>query len=213
MAKTRIEWTDYSLNPIKGLCPVDCRDSDGKSYCYARRLYKRFGWNETIRFEPEVMLDASAVIKPSRFFVGSTMELFGPWVEQEWIRKILFMCAKEEHHTFLFLTKRPGELKKYNPWPDNCWVGTTVTNLQDIDRIKALQYADAKVRFVSFEPLQEWLSPNLRYVQWAIVGQRTPVRKSIPIEWVWGIVTAAIDGGNIQYSSRIICNPYLVTIS
>lgn len=36
MPKSKIEWTDYSINPIKGLCPVACKDNQGKSYCYAR---------------------------------------------------------------------------------------------------------------------------------------------------------------------------------
>lgn len=28
MNKTKIEWTDITLNPIKGYCPMNC------SYCY-----------------------------------------------------------------------------------------------------------------------------------------------------------------------------------
>ena len=40
MNKSKIEWTDYSWNPIKGLCPVGCW------YCYAKKMYKRFGWED-----------------------------------------------------------------------------------------------------------------------------------------------------------------------
>ncbi len=29
MGKTDIEWCNFSINPVKGLCPVGC------SYCYA----------------------------------------------------------------------------------------------------------------------------------------------------------------------------------
>ena len=53
MSKSRIEWLrdpitgkqGFSINPVKGLCPVACKDNDGKEYCYARRMYKRFKWN------------------------------------------------------------------------------------------------------------------------------------------------------------------------
>jgi DNA repair photolyase len=45
MTQTMIEWADYTLNPIKGLCKYAC------SYCYARKMYKRFKWNEEIRFD------------------------------------------------------------------------------------------------------------------------------------------------------------------
>ena len=51
MQKTKIEWTDYTWNPIKGLCPVDCKLPDGRSYCYAKRIYQRFKWNPKIGFE------------------------------------------------------------------------------------------------------------------------------------------------------------------
>jgi len=27
MQRTRIEWCDYTVNPVKGLCPVDCKDN------------------------------------------------------------------------------------------------------------------------------------------------------------------------------------------
>lgn len=30
MQKTKIPWADYTINPVKGLCPMAC------SYCYAR---------------------------------------------------------------------------------------------------------------------------------------------------------------------------------
>ena len=45
MNKTKIEWTDYTINPVKGLCPMAC------SYCYARAMYKRFRWNPEIRYD------------------------------------------------------------------------------------------------------------------------------------------------------------------
>ncbi len=53
MNKTKIEWCDYTINPVKGLCPMVC------SYCYARRMYQRFKRNPEVRFEPEVFIDAA----------------------------------------------------------------------------------------------------------------------------------------------------------
>ncbi|KKK64868.1 hypothetical protein LCGC14_2979890, partial [marine sediment metagenome] len=75
MPKTKIEWTDHSINPVKGYCPEACY------YCYARAMYDRFGWDKTVRFEPEVLLSLQKIKVPSRIFVGSTMELFGEWIE------------------------------------------------------------------------------------------------------------------------------------
>ena len=84
MNKTRIDWADYTINPVKGLCPMAC------SYCYARRMYKRFHWDETVRFEPEqAFVDAFNAPAGSKIFVGSTMELFGDWVKPNWLEQIM----------------------------------------------------------------------------------------------------------------------------
>jgi protein gp37 len=80
MQKSKIEWTDYTINPVKGLCPVAC------SYCYARRMYKRFKWDETIRMLEKPFGDK--FYKPGdRVFVGSTMDLFGDWIKPDWLKK------------------------------------------------------------------------------------------------------------------------------
>ncbi len=39
MNKTKIEWTDYTWNPVVG-----CKN--GCWYCYAKRMNDRFGWIE-----------------------------------------------------------------------------------------------------------------------------------------------------------------------
>lgn len=198
MAKTKIEWCDYTINPVKGLCPVAC------SYCYARRLYDRFKWEPKIRLELDVFQPLRNVKEPSRVFVGSTMELFGDWIKREWMMDILSLCEsyKRAGHTFLFLTKRPENLITWSPFPDNAWVGVTATGLQMFNKaMYNLQKIQAKVKYISFEPLLEqtnmhdnWLTLwGKPIVNWFIIGQQTPVSpKTQPkIEWVREIVEAA----------------------
>ena len=205
MSKTAIEWVrnsdgtqGRSLNPVKGLCPVNCRDNQGKPYCYARKLYKRFKWNPEIRYDHDAFKGLPS--KPSRVFVGSTMELFGPWVERDWWHMIMAKCLSRPQHTFIFLTKKPQNLPK--KFPDNCWVGVSAT-----DDVK-FQYATshlagikAKVKFISIEPLLSWdmgvgcMAGYLkeRGIGWLIVGQQTPHNKNTEpkIEWIKEIVEAA----------------------
>ena len=69
MNKTKIEWCDYTVNPVKGYCPVGC------PYCYARAMYDRFGWDKTIRQDTNEYLRVLNLKKPSRIFVGSTIDL------------------------------------------------------------------------------------------------------------------------------------------
>jgi len=58
------------------------------------------------------------------------------------------------YHRFYLLTKRPENLIKFSPFPPNCFVGVSVTNQEMFDNaIHYLKMVDAKVKFLSFEPL------------------------------------------------------------
>lgn len=204
MAQSKIEWLGdqvsgkpgYTINPVKGLCPVDCKDNQGKSYCYARRMYTRFKWNPEIRYDP-VVFD-SMPSPGSKVFIGSTMELFGEWVEVGWMRNIIGNIKEFPELTFIFLTKRPENLIQYSPFPGNCYIGVSVTNQEMHNRaIACLTGIQASVKFISYEPLLSEIKPSGAYdltdIQWVIIGAQTPVSaKSAPeIEWVREIVEAA----------------------
>ncbi len=179
------------MNPIKGLCPVDCKDNQGKSYCYARRMYKRFKWNPEIRYEdPFYDFYALKHKPPSRVFIGSTMELFGDWIRPEWIHNISSFCRAYTEHTFIFLTKQPQNLEAWSPFPRNCWIGCSVTNHEQLIKAQVhLAEIEAKVKFISIEPMLEeldtlveghWLG-LFESVNWAILGARTqPIRYPKP---------------------------------
>ncbi len=197
MNKTKIEWCDYTINPVKGLCPMAC------PYCYARRMYKRFKWNPEIRYEPLSLYPIVDLEKPSRIFIGSTIELFGDWVRYEWLEDIFRIAEAFPQHTLIFLTKQPQNLVQWSPFPDNCWVGCSVTAYPPMIReaFKGIEPVEATVKFISFEPLQGMIfsSDNVieRYIEhsgvnWVIIGQQTPVRlATMPkIEWIREIVEA-----------------------
>jgi len=148
MNKSKIEWTDYTINPVKGLCPMAC------PYCYARAMYKRYKWDETIRFVPAVFNDIPKLKAGSRVFVGSTIELFGEWVDPAWMMLTLERVRAHPELTFIFLTKKPQNLINFSPFPDNCWVGVSATTDDMLSSvILYLHNIKAKVKFISFEPL------------------------------------------------------------
>jgi len=198
--KKSIDWANYTINSVKGLCPVGC------SFCYARRLYKRFHWNPEIRFEPAVFNDLPKMKPGSRVFWGSTMELFGYWINPAWMRLTMERVKAHPELTHIFLTKRPQNLLTWSPFPDNCYVGVTCTD--EIMLTKAyvpLKQIQSKVKFISFEPLLNAdmsvvdLSWTLRDAEIAqvIIGQQTPVKQSTmpKIELVREIVEAADEAG------------------
>jgi len=212
MQKTKIEWCDYTINPVKGKCPMAC------SYCYARRMYDRFKWNPEIRYEPEVMLDLAKMLDGSKVFWGSTIELFHDSISPQFLKQIFLACKIQNNLTHIFLTKQPQNLIKWSPFPENCWVGVTATNeMEFITAIECLKDITATVHFVSIEPLLKWNSiPSIiverlfeprtrytlgeyigKYINWFIIGQQTPVSKKTEpkIEWIREIVEAADTAG------------------
>lgn len=197
MNKTKIPWCDYTVNPVKGLCPMCCE------YCYARRMYKRFKWNPEIDFDTFWAGDIPR--KPSKIFVGSTIELFGEWIKPKWLEQIFSQCEHYSEHTFIFLTKRPERLKKWSPFPDNCWIGVSATNyLMASNARYYLEKVQAKVKFLSIEPLLSPIHDRLyctfdlrgRGIHWVIIGSRTQPTRHPPREWVEEIINAA-DKANV----------------
>ena len=71
MNKTKIEWTDYTWNPVTG-CKRNCW------YCYGKRIRRRFfpevPWTKLMWFD-ERLEEPLKVKKPSKIFVGSMSDI------------------------------------------------------------------------------------------------------------------------------------------
>jgi protein gp37 len=163
-------------------------------------MYKRFKWNPEILYDDSVF-DGLAKLSPSKIFVGSTMELFGPWVREDSLRNIINETTWFPQHTFIFLTKQPQNLPRWSPFPENSWVGVSATNAKMAEEAGFwLWEVKAKVKFVSFEPLLEQIpvhfadyisSDDVQGISWLIIGSQTQPVRHPPKIWVNEIITAA----------------------
>lgn len=140
MNRSKIDWCDFSWNPITG-CRHDC------TYCYARKQSRRFcgdvRLNKTspqlqnqddlwileepfknisdkviplpVGFEPTLHRYRMSMPQekklPANIFVGSMADVFGEWVPDEWIAEVFVACNAAPWHNYLFLTKNP---QRYN---------------------------------------------------------------------------------------------------
>lgn len=201
VAKT-IQWCDKTWNPIKGLCTIGC------SYCYARKFYKRFGWNPKIRLDEKVLQEPLKLKKSSRIFVCSTIDIGCSEIKREWKYRITSTAKKCPQHTFIFLSKYPHQAYSGVYFPENCWLGHT---LDGINEYITFQY---KRKFINYEPLQNenqayYCKYALYDAKWVIVGGMTPkpIHKK---EWVDEIIKIAKSYNipiflkqNLQYPEKI----------
>lgn len=185
MNKTKIEYCDYTWNVITG-CKRGC------PYCYARKMFTRFYKSFEPTFHPERLGEPLKLNKPAKVFVCSVSDLFAPWTPIEWREEVLgIIGAAPAYVTFQLLTKSPERIPKDYDFGKNVWVGTTVTCREEENRICEIAKVKAEVRFISFEPLLEAMSPDLQGIDWIIIGRLTGARGSFHSYWVKILINAA----------------------
>jgi protein gp37 len=130
--------------------------------------------------------------KPQIIFVNSMSDLFHKDVPIDFIQKIFGVMRQASWHQFQILTKRSQRLQEIGSeidWPENVWMGVSVENSQYTFRIDQLRMTDAKIKFLSLEPLLGPLQNlNLLKIDWVIVGGESgPQARPTKEEWVVNI--------------------------
>lgn len=185
MQRTKIEWTDYSWNPLRarlkdgGKSGTFCtRISPGCANCYASTINKRFGNGleytvpnlEKVEFflDDKILAEPVKRKKPARIFVGDMFDLFHETIPLEMIGRVFAAMHDAPQHTFQLLTKRADRMLEFmQDWDrsvgvePNIWAGVSVESQKYADeRIPHLLQTPAAVRFLSVEPQLE--AVNLR---------------------------------------------------
>jgi protein gp37 len=174
VAKTSIQWTDHSVNPIRArlgnAVGHHCvKVSPGCTNCYSSQLQSRFrmprfemGKRKDVEpfFDEKRLQEVLRRRIPTKWFWCDMSDLFGEWVPDEWIDRCFVTMAKTQQHIHQVLTKRPERMRDYCearrlglPLP-NVWLGVSCEDQQRADeRIPILLQTPAAVRFISAEPL------------------------------------------------------------
>ena len=195
-AKSAIEWTESTWNPVTGCSKV----SPGCANCYAERLALRLqamGHKYYARgFKPathERTLSLPLGWKtPQVIFVNSMSDLFHDKVPLTFIKKVFAVMNEANWHQFQVLTKRSQrllELSHHLPWAEHIWMGVSVETQDYVHRIDDLRETDAHIKFLSLEPLLGPLPKlNLKGIDWVIVGGESgPGARPMQEEWVTDI--------------------------
>ena len=193
MAKSSIEWTEETWNPVTGCDKV----SPGCDNCYAERLAKRLHAMGNPRYEngfkltlhPDKLAEPLKWRSPRVVFVNSMSDLFHPEVPESFIWSLVETVEAAPQHTFQVLTKRPQRAVQVfdgHRLPDNFWMGTSIENDRYVFRADYLRKIDVGTRFLSCEPLIGPLpSLDLTGIGWVIVGGESgPNHRPIEDGWV-----------------------------
>lgn len=201
MAKTAIEWTQVTWNPVTG-CD---RTSTGCDNCYALALSKRLkamgaekyqndgnpttsGPGFGVAIHPTALLQPYKWKRPLTVFVNSMSDLFHAKVPFSFVQDVFDVMADTPQHTYQVLTKRSLRLRRLAEklqWPANVWMGVSVEEPKVLSRIDDLREVPAAVRFLSVEPLIAALPKlNLDGIDWVIAGGESG-HLHRPIESAW----------------------------
>lgn len=206
-----VELPGYTWNPTGG-CLHGCtwKMPDGSvTQCYAKTIAERFKSAYKEGFEhhywrPHMLDEPLKKKESSGIFVGSMADLFGHWVPDEQIQRVLDVMQKADWHIFQTLSKYPIRLPDFNPYPDNVWVGVSLPagHLMKPEGaaralavyLRQMQDIEARTRFMSIEPLwfdvapvfEDWLKKENRLpFEWAIIGAASNGRKIYQPEPDW----------------------------
>ena len=192
MKLSKIEWTEATWNPSIGCTKI----SSGCKNCYAEVMAKRLkamgapGYANGFEFKilPERLNSPMKIKKPTKFFVNSMSDLFHEDMPYDFLDRVFDTISKTPQHTYQILTKREENLSEYfqsRDVPRNVWLGVTVESASKKNRIDFLRKIDAKIRFLSIEPLLDDVGElDLTDIHWVIVGGESG-HKARPMSPVW----------------------------
>ena len=207
---TWIDWCEASWNPSRGCTRV----SKGCERCYAERIAHEHSkgitapysglttekgiWNGTIKFVPHILDMPKRWKKPRTIFVNSMSDLFHENLDGEHLKAIFDVMNEANHHIYYILTKRPIFARDISDtygleWGEHIWMGVSVENNYNEQRLRILRDIPAKHRFLSAEPLLEDISfllePHLKWLEWVIVGGESGTeyehQKARPMQPIW----------------------------
>jgi protein gp37 len=119
----------------------------------------------------------------------------------DWCQRMILLAARSRPDIRIYLlTKQYKELAKWSPYPDNIWVGVTITTngQASLAFTSGLSQIKVKVPFISFEPLLGRIGKdelkNLATVsRWWIIGSQTKPYKPPDRNIVKEIIEVADD--------------------
>lgn len=225
MAKeTKIHYCDSAVNAIIGCDGCELYNKNGTTQiCYAYHVVKQYaglkGW--PVSFDTPTLFP-SRIAQAARWSdLTHTARAEKPWLDN--LPRIIFLddlsdsfteslpadwllphipIMEKSPHIWLFLTKRPKRMQSFfsalGYVPENFWLGVTVTSDATRWRMDVLREIQAKVRFISFEPILSKIDlsgMDTSAFHWFQIGGESQQGDNephpLPADWIRGLQRAA----------------------
>lgn len=219
MAKeTNIQWADSSSNLQMGCEGCELVNGQEVVKCYAKTLTDRYagvnkGWPEAFE-KPKIFMDRlqpmlnwpdlTGTDRPNKpwlnglpriVFLNDMGDTFTRGLPDNWFNAVTPYLIKSPHQ-YLVLTKWPKRFADFSYKyliPDNVWAGTSITDNKSLARIKHLKEVEAKIHWLSIEPLWEdlKLTPEMLHgINWVIIGGESGARPTpCDVDWIYRIIS------------------------
>jgi len=153
-------WVTHTWNPIKG-CGYAC------PYCYVQKMMERYGYDNTVRLDEKEL--STNLGKGRTIFVGSMGDMWGPWVDVDWIGRVINRCFDFPLNKYVFQSKNPKRFLQWFVTPNPKFIlGTTIETdkypdgyasfaPRINDRFNAmLKIPPGMFKFVTIEPIMDF---------------------------------------------------------
>lgn len=169
-------------------------------------------WDEPLKWDAEAA--AGKVGKDGKHwivFAGDMCDIFDEEGPADARQRMWDLIRRTPNLTWLLLTKRPQNFKKYLPtdwcggYP-NVWLGVTVDDRKHgYPRVDILRKTPAKVRYLSCEPLLEEVGDiDLTGIDWVIVGGESGQgSRAFDVEWARSLCTRCAESNTAFFMKQL----------
>ncbi len=248
--KTGIQWCDDTVNPTSGCDGCELWVPGQGGPCYAGNLHEnRLSKSLPTLYDPvftNVRLIPGRMVKalrcmdltgiarpakpwlgttPRKVFVGDLGDVFSKAVPFDFLKAEIIDLARHCPHHIQLLTKQPQRALQFaawlnEPWPENVWVGTSITGAASLPRIKYLSQIPATQRFLSIEPLindPKLTAQTIAGIDWMIIGgesdQGPLAARPFDPQWARDVVNLGQQTGVAVFVKQLGSRPIRLTLS
>lgn len=145
-------WVTHTWNPLAGKCKHNC------NYCYMKRSFL----GNLKKYEGEIRISKKELNTDlgsnNTIFVGSATDIFGDWVPDNIIKKILGYC-NNFHNIYLFQSKNPNRFSDFlKLFPKNSIIATTLETNRNYNISNAPQPSARYHNFLSIQYPRKMIS-------------------------------------------------------